>query len=55
MNWDVFEIFHLFGYTGCASLAVARTGAEVFHVDSSKGVLNWGRENAELSKLDLKK
>jgi 23S rRNA (cytosine1962-C5)-methyltransferase len=49
------KFLNLFGYTGCASLAVAKTGAEVFHVDSSKGVLNWGRENAELSKLDLKK
>ncbi|MGZ3790173.1 MAG: class I SAM-dependent methyltransferase [Bacteriovorax sp.] len=49
------KFLNLFGYTGCASLAVAATGAEVFHVDSSKGVLTWGRENAELSKLDLKK
>lgn len=49
------KFLNLFGYTGCASLAVAKTGAEVFHVDSSKGVLTWGRENAELSKLDLKK
>jgi 23S rRNA (cytosine1962-C5)-methyltransferase len=49
------KFLNLFGYTGCASLAVAKTGAEVFHVDSSKGVLNWGRENAELSKLDTKK
>jgi 23S rRNA (cytosine1962-C5)-methyltransferase len=49
------KFLNLFGYTGCASLAVAKTGAEVFHVDSSKGVLTWGRENAEASKLDLKK
>ncbi len=49
------KFLNLFGYTGCASIAMAATGAEVFHVDSSKGVLNWGRENAELSKLDLKK
>jgi 23S rRNA (cytosine1962-C5)-methyltransferase len=49
------KFLNLFGYTGCASLALAATGAEVFHVDSSKGVLSWGRENAELSKLDLKK
>lgn len=49
------KFLNLFGYTGCASLAVASTGAEVFHVDSSKGVLTWGKENAELSKLDLKK
>lgn len=49
------KFLNLFGYTGCASLAVLKTGAEVFHVDSSKGVLSWGRDNAEASKLDLKK
>ena len=49
------KFLNLFGYTGCASLAVLKTGAEVFHVDSSKGVLTWGRENAEASKLDLSK
>lgn len=49
------KFLNLFGYTGCASLSVAKTGAEVFHVDSSKGVLNWGRDNATDSNLDLKK
>lgn len=49
------KFLNLFGYTGCASLAVLSTGAEVFHVDSSKGVLTWGRENAEASRLDMKK
>lgn len=49
------KFLNLFGYTGCASLAILKTGAEVFHVDSSKGVLSWGRDNAEASKLDLKK
>ena len=49
------KFLNLFGYTGCASLAVLSTGAEVFHVDSSKGVLTWGRENVELSNLDSKK
>lgn len=49
------KFLNLFGYTGCASLAVLSTGAEVFHVDSSKGVLTWGRENVDLSKLDSKK
>lgn len=49
------KFLNLFGYTGCASLAVASTGAEVFHVDSSKGVLTWGKENAQSSKLDLQK
>lgn len=49
------KFLNLFGYTGCASLAALSAGAEVFHVDSSKGVLTWGRENAELSGLDSKK
>jgi 23S rRNA (cytosine1962-C5)-methyltransferase len=49
------KFLNLFGYTGCASLAVASTGAEVFHVDSSKGVLNWGKENVALSGLDARK
>jgi 23S rRNA (cytosine1962-C5)-methyltransferase len=48
------KFLNLFGYTGCASLAVLSTGAEVFHVDSSKGVLTWGRENIDLSNLDVK-
>jgi 23S rRNA (cytosine1962-C5)-methyltransferase len=49
------KFLNLFGYTGCASLAVLSTGAEVFHVDSSKGVLTWGQENVSASKLDSKK
>lgn len=49
------KFLNLFGYTGCASLAVLSTGAEVFHVDSSKGVLSWGKENVEASRLDGKK
>ncbi len=49
------KFLNLFGYTGCASLALLSTGAEVFHVDSSKGVLSWGKENVELSRLDSKK
>jgi 23S rRNA (cytosine1962-C5)-methyltransferase len=45
------KVINLFGYTGCASLVMAAAGAEVFHVDSSKGVLDWGKENLALSKL----
>ena len=48
------KFLNLFGYTGCASLAVLSTGAEVFHVDSSRGVLSWGKENVDLSRLDAK-
>lgn len=46
------KFLNLFGYTGCASLSVLSTGAEVFHVDSAKGVLTWGKENVALSGLD---
>ncbi len=42
---------NLFGYTGCASLVMAAAGAEVFHVDSYKGVLDWGKESQKLSSL----
>ncbi len=45
------KVVNLFGYTGCASLVMAAAGAEVFHVDSSKGVLQWGQENQALSKI----
>lgn len=48
------KMINLFGYTGAASLVMAAAGAEVFHVDSSKGVLEWGKENQALSSLDPK-
>jgi 23S rRNA (cytosine1962-C5)-methyltransferase len=48
------RVINLFGYTGCASLVMAAAGAEVFHVDSSKGVLEWGKESQELSKIEAK-
>ena len=40
---------NLFGYTGCASIVAAAAGAEVFHIDSARGVLSWGKDNAALS------
>jgi 23S rRNA (cytosine1962-C5)-methyltransferase len=45
------KIINLFGYTGCASIVMASAGAEVYHVDSSKGVLEWGKESQLLSKV----
>ena len=48
------KVVNLFGYTGCASLVMAAAGAEVFHVDSSKGVLEWGKDSQRLSKLPEK-
>jgi 23S rRNA (cytosine1962-C5)-methyltransferase len=45
------KILNLFGYTGGATLACAKAGALVTHVDASKTSINWGRENQELSGL----
>lgn len=44
-------ILNLFGYTGGATLALAKAGAQVCHVDASKSSINWAKENAELSGL----
>ena len=41
----------LFGYTGAASLVAAQAGAEVCHVDAARGMVNWGKENAQLSNI----
>lgn len=42
---------NLFAYSGGATLAMARGGAEVCHLDASKGMTEWARENAALNKL----
>ena len=46
------KALNLFAYTGGASLAAKAAGADVTHVDSVKQVLNWSRENMELSGFD---
>ena len=46
------SVLNLFAYTGGATLACARAGAEVCHVDSSKVVVEWARDNATLSGLE---
>jgi len=46
------KVLNLFGYTGLATLAAAQAGAQVTHVDASRKVLNWARENQTLSGLD---
>lgn len=62
VNWDLMaekiraagrpiRVLNLFGYTGAATLACVAAGAHVTHVDASKGMVNWGRENAVLSGL----
>ena len=45
------RVLNLFGYTGGATLACAQAGASVCHVDASKGIVAWGRENAAASAL----
>ncbi|MBI5728900.1 MAG: class I SAM-dependent methyltransferase [Candidatus Magasanikbacteria bacterium] len=45
------SVLNLFGYTGGASLAAAKAGSEVCHVDGSKAAIGWARNNAELSGL----
>src|SRR3989338_3108304 len=45
------KFLNLFGYTGVASLFALRAGAEVTHLDASKQVLNWAKENQKLSDL----
>jgi 23S rRNA (cytosine1962-C5)-methyltransferase len=45
------KVLNLFAYTGGATLACAKAGAEVVHLDASKKAIDWARENAELSGL----
>lgn len=45
------KILNLFGYTGAASVAAAAAGAEVTHVDAAEGMVDWTKENLELSGL----
>ena len=46
------RVLNLFGYTGLATLAAARSGAQVTHVDASRKVVTWARENQALSGLN---
>lgn len=45
------KILNLFGYTGAASLAAAKAGAQVTHLDASKKAIQWAKENQEASGL----
>ena len=45
------EILNLFAYTGGSTLAAARGGARVTHVDAAKGVVDWAKQNANLNNL----
>lgn len=44
-------VLNLFAYSGGATLAAAQKGASVCHLDASKGMVQWARENAELNRL----
>jgi len=64
VNWDWFsekirnekgrqiKVLNLFAYTGGATLAAAKAGAAVTHVDASKGMVSWAKENAAASGLE---
>ena len=45
------RVLHLFAYTGAMTLAAAKAGAEVCHVDAVKDINQWARQNAEASGL----
>ena len=60
VNWDYMsdiiknagrpvKVLNLFAYTGGATIACLKAGASVTHVDASKGMVQWARENAQLS------
>ena len=64
-NWDWFgdlirranrpiKVLNLFAYTGGATVACAKAGASVCHVDAAKGMVQWARENAKASGLEDK-
>lgn len=63
VNWSLAErlikaenrplsVLNLFAYTGAASLACLKAGAKVTHVDASKGMVQWAKENAAASGLE---
>ena len=63
VNWDFMinkikkskrhiKVLNLFGYTGGATIACMSAGAHVTHVDSSRGMVDWCKENISLNELD---
>jgi len=48
------SVLNLFAYTGGASIAALSAGASVVHVDSSRGMVDWAKENAKASGLEDK-
>ena len=48
------KVLNLFAYTGGASIAALSAGASVVHVDSSRGMIDWAKENVKASNLEDK-
>ena len=61
-NWNYLDevvkpgdkVLNLFAYTGAASVKALSLGASVVHVDSSKGMIDWAKENVKSSGLEDK-
>lgn len=64
-NWDLIrekiisanreiKVLNLFAYTGAASIAALKSGASVVHVDSSRGMIDWAKENVKVNNLENK-
>ena len=62
-NWDLIrnkikasnrkiKVLNLFAYTGAASIAALKEHAEVVHVDSSRGMIDWAKENVKSNGLE---
>lgn len=49
------KVLNLFAYTGAASIAALKEGAEVVHVDSSRGMIDWAKENVKANNLEDQK
>lgn len=65
VNWDFMmnkikqskhqvKVLNLFAYTGGASVACLKAGASVVHVDSSRGMVDWAKENVKSSDMEDK-
>ena len=63
VNWDFMmkkirnanrevKVLNLFAYTGGASVACLKAGASVVHVDSSRGIVDWAKENVKSSGME---
>ncbi|MBO5375629.1 MAG: class I SAM-dependent methyltransferase [Bacilli bacterium] len=63
VNWDFMmekiknsnrkiKVLNLFAYTGGATVACLKSGASVVHVDSSRGMVDWAKENVKSSGLE---